>query len=256
MFSKSFAIIIAFCVWISRQSQPPSFQIIHPMCLYEPQFNQKYEKNLAGNSLRRLFQKGKHLGSGNFGEVREVQWLQDGVYRPLAIKQCILSERDDEEVLRRELDLLFQLVDNPYTVRISGCVESRIWTTPANSTPKRVLYIITERLQEDLEEKKGRESLVNTFRKKFSNERRLGVLLNIAKAVQSLHAHNVVHSDLKPGNIMSADRELSEIKLVDFGLSNIVGMNMQGSTDLFAAPSTRTPPYSTSSRLSTSTLSG
>ncbi|XP_068092463.1 serine/threonine-protein kinase 17A [Hyperolius riggenbachi] len=52
------------------------------------------------------------------------------------------------------------------------------------------------------------------------------LLRQILKGVCFLHRHNVVHLDLKPQNILlTSDRPLGDIKIVDFGLSRIVNNN-------------------------------
>ena len=43
----------------------------------------------------------------------------------------------------------------------------------------------------------------------------------IIYAVEYIHQHNISHRDLKLENILFADKSNKEIKLIDFGLSNI-----------------------------------
>jgi eukaryotic-like serine/threonine-protein kinase len=57
--------------------------------------------------------------------------------------------------------------------------------------------------------------------KKFSPERALSIALQIAQALEYIHAHGVVHRDLKPENIM-VDQD-DRIKLIDFGIAANVG---------------------------------
>lgn len=46
----------------------------------------------------------------------------------------------------------------------------------------------------------------------------------MATAIYYLHSYGVAHRDLKPENIlMSDDNEDASLKLVDFGLSKIIG---------------------------------
>ena len=55
----------------------------------------------------------------------------------------------------------------------------------------------------------------------------------IATALYYLHSFGIVHRDLKPENIlMSSDLENSTCKIVDFGLSKIIGPS-QPSLDPF-----------------------
>jgi serine/threonine protein kinase len=48
----------------------------------------------------------------------------------------------------------------------------------------------------------------------------------IATALYYLHSFGVAHRDLKPENILMTDSsETSDLKIVDFGLSKIIGPN-------------------------------
>jgi eukaryotic-like serine/threonine-protein kinase len=57
--------------------------------------------------------------------------------------------------------------------------------------------------------------------KKFPPERALNIAMQIAQALEYIHAHGVVHRDLKPENIM-VDKD-DRIKLIDFGIAANVG---------------------------------
>lgn len=55
----------------------------------------------------------------------------------------------------------------------------------------------------------------------------------LATALYYLHSFGVAHRDLKPENIlMASDDEDSDLKIVDFGLSKIIGPN-ESSLDPF-----------------------
>ena len=61
--------------------------------------------------------------------------------------------------------------------------------------------------------------------KKFSSERAVKIVLQIADALAYIHAQNIIHRDLKPGNIIlvadkgTRGRALEKIKLIDFGIA-------------------------------------
>jgi eukaryotic-like serine/threonine-protein kinase len=57
--------------------------------------------------------------------------------------------------------------------------------------------------------------------KKFPPERAINIALQIAHALEYIHAHGVVHRDLKPENIMVNKND--QIKLIDFGIAANVG---------------------------------
>ena len=65
-------------------------------------------------------------------------------------------------------------------------------------------------------------------RRKFSvSERRAKVIIHeIATALYYLHQFGVAHRDLKPENILMVNTgEDTDLKIVDFGLSKIIGPN-------------------------------
>src|SRR5579864_442005 len=57
--------------------------------------------------------------------------------------------------------------------------------------------------------------------RKFPPERAVKIALQIASALEYIHAHGVVHRDLKPENIMVDAQD--RIKLIDFGIAANVG---------------------------------
>ena len=58
-------------------------------------------------------------------------------------------------------------------------------------------------------------------RGKLPPERAVGITMSICRAVDYIHAHGVVHRDLKPDNIMIGDGDRT--KLIDFGIASRAG---------------------------------
>lgn len=66
-------------------------------------------------------------------------------------------------------------------------------------------------------------------------KKRLKLFLDITEAVQYAHKNLVIHRDLKPGNIMvTRDDEKPRIKLLDFGISQILEDSQAEKSDLKA----------------------
>jgi eukaryotic-like serine/threonine-protein kinase len=77
-------------------------------------------------------------------------------------------------------------------------------------------YIVMERIQ-------GIDILTYCNRKRLSIKQRVALLVEVLKVVKFAHSRLVVHSDLKPSNILVT--EDGYIKLLDFGISNLIEDN-------------------------------
>ena len=55
--------------------------------------------------------------------------------------------------------------------------------------------------------------------KYFTEAEAIIIMQGIFKAVQYLHRKDIIHRDLKPDNILFADENLENLKIIDFGLS-------------------------------------
>lgn len=60
----------------------------------------------------------------------------------------------------------------------------------------------------------------------FSIESALAISARLAGALGEIHSHNVVHKDIKPGNIIIGEKDLS-VRITDFGLASVVLKNAQ-----------------------------
>jgi len=61
---------------------------------------------------------------------------------------------------------------------------------------------------------------------KISESFAASILHKLSTAIFYLNSYGIVHRDLKPENILMVDKsDKSDIKIVDFGLSKIIGPN-------------------------------
>jgi serine/threonine protein kinase len=102
------------------------------------------------------------------------------------------------------------MCQHPYIIRLLDIFENQDY-----------IYIVMENLS-------GGDLFTYLERRKFTiTENRAKVISHqIATALYYLHQFGVAHRDLKPENILMVDSgEESDLKIVDFGLSKIIGPN-------------------------------
>lgn len=155
------------------------------------------------------------IGSGSFATVYRGHDRELG--RDVAIKQIHAQYLENPEQLERywqEAQLLASF-QHPNIVTIYDIVRDRGW-------------LILELMQGNLSKIAGRKPLdVDSLRSTIAHSLR---------ALKFLHAHGVIHGDVKPGNLMLDRRK--RIKVGDFGLARRVsdeeGSLLKGTTKYMA----------------------
>jgi len=140
---------------------------------------------------------GERIGKGNFGEVYKGSYLGTDV----AIKKLFFVDDDFmQKYIEREMDTLTCL-NHPNIVQLMGlCIGMDD------------MYIITEFITGgDLRSKLKEKGIEMDWRM------RVGILRDIALAMNYLHAKNIIHRDLKSHNLLVA--EDWKVKVCDFGLA-------------------------------------
>ena len=147
------------------------------------------------------------IGEGKFGLVK--LGVHKSTKEKVAIKiiQKSSMKDNDAELVRTEIDIM-KLCHHPNIVRLLDHFENAEY-----------IFIIMEYLSGG--------SLTNYIKKsKFtlSEKRILEIIYQIALGLKYLHQYGIVHRDLKPDNIMLTEKEnMNQIKIMDFGLSKIMG---------------------------------
>ncbi|KAH8964603.1 hypothetical protein BDL97_04G075800 [Sphagnum fallax] len=175
---------------------------------------------------------GESLGSGGFGQVSEVTWLQ---------QLCALKRIHNGD---------------PKEVKISrGCNHPHIVQFFWFWEQETISNIIMERMPEDLSKHIQRLVERNGGRP-FQLHVAIDIMLQIAKAMRYLHnkkPKKIVHRDLKTSNILVrplADNSQGyvHVKLADFGISKFYNMSETSSsltfrkgTSVYAAPEVFNP---------------
>ena len=149
------------------------------------------------------------LGKGKFGLVKSA--IHKKSRKPVAVK--VMSKKEmsvqDVELQRREIEIL-KMCQHPHIIRLLDIFENQDY-----------IYIIMEQLN-------GGDLFSYLEKRAFTiTEARAKQLSHqIATALYYLHSYGVAHRDLKPENILMADdSDTANLKIVDFGLSKIIGPN-------------------------------
>lgn len=165
--------------------------------------------SLIGQTLSGRYWVTSLIGSGGMGAVYRAEHVQ--LQKPVALKVL-----NSEMALHKEAALRFER---------EAMVSARIMhphVVSANDSgrlPDGSLYLVLEfvsgRSLRQLIDEEG----------KLPPARALAIAGQIAEALGAAHAVEVVHRDLKPGNVMLLRREGNSefVKVLDFGLARIIG---------------------------------
>ena len=139
------------------------------------------------------------LGKGGMGEVRDGWDIRLG--RPVAVK-ILRPELADNADLRRRFEAeasLAATLNHPRVVAIYDCGEEQ-----------GVPYIVMERLS-------GRTIGDEIAAGCLPDRRVRKILVDVVEALQAAHEAGILHRDIKPGNVLVADRD--SVKVTDFGIA-------------------------------------
>lgn len=159
---------------------------------------------LSTEDIRDIYIFDKIIGKGTYGIVRE-GYLKSAPLKKLAIK---ILEKDNVNnkmiILEREV-MILQKLDHPNIIRFFETYQDN-----------KYLYIVMEYCE-------GGELLDRIVQKKhFNEEEACEIIYKLLSALNYIHKRKFVHRDMKPENVLFLDSsENSEIKIIDFGLSNI-----------------------------------
>lgn len=159
--------------------------------------------------FQEVYQVGRNIGTGAFGEVRRVIHRQTGATRAAKIFRKDLAKTEEAtRKLNLEIDIL-KVLDHPIIIKVYEFFED----------PKR-FYIIMEHC-------KGGELFEEIVkRQSFGEVHAAQIIQQLLSAVGYLHDTGIVHRDLKPENILLEERNDDlNIKLIDFGTACFLEKN-------------------------------
>ncbi|XP_072821356.1 serine/threonine-protein kinase 17A [Vicugna pacos] len=151
---------------------------------------------------------GRELGRGKFAVVRKCIKKDSGKEFAAKFMRKRRKGQDCRMEIIHEIAVLELAQDNPWVINLHEVYE----------TPSEMILV--------LEYAAGGEifdQCVADRDEAFKEEDVQRLMRQILEGVHFLHAHDVIHLDLKPQNILlTSDSPLGDIKIVDFGLSRIM----------------------------------
>ena len=149
------------------------------------------------------------IGKGKFGLVK--YGIHKETNRPVAIKIMAKKnmKKQDLELAKTEIDIL-KICQHPNIIKLYDIFDNSDY-----------IYIVMEYC--------GGGDLFSYIEKrnyKLNESRAAEIIHKLSMAVYYLHSYGIIHRDLKPENILMTDEsENADIRLLDFGLSKIIGPN-------------------------------
>ena len=176
----------------------------------EEDFNIWFEKLNLAIQNKNLFDKyeiKQKIGKGKFGLIKS--GINKETQMPVAIK--ILSkkimDKSDMELAKIEIDIL-RIAKHPNIIKLYDVFEN-----------EHFIYIIMEKCN-------GGDllSYFERYEYKLPETKICEIIHKLAMAIYYLHSYGIIHRDLKLDNILMTDlSEEADIRLVDFGVSKIIG---------------------------------
>ena len=176
----------------------------------EEDFKNWYDKLNQAIQNKSLFDKyevKQKIGKGKFGLVKA--GINKETKKPVAIKIMAKKNMDksDMELAKVEIDIL-KISQHPNIIKLYDVFEN-----------ENYIYIIMENCS-------GGDllSYFEYHEYELPETKVCEIIHKLSMAVYYLHSYGIVHRDLKPENILMTDLSATaDIRLLDFGLSKIVG---------------------------------
>ena len=151
------------------------------------------------------------LGKGKFGLVK--LGINKETQQKVAVKIMNKNNMDssDLELVRTEIEIL-KICQHPYIIKLYDIFENIDY-----------IYIIMEFCS-------GGDLFSFIKKRNFmlKEEKVVVIMYKLCKAVYYVHSYGIAHRDIKPENVLlTSESEDADIRLLDFGLSKIVGPNQK-----------------------------
>jgi len=169
----------------------------------------------------------KVLGKGSYGAALLVQ-LQSNRHQKFVIKEVVIGHLslDEQKAARSEADVLHQMTHSNIVSYIESFIaESKLFIVMEFADGGDLTQAINRRKKE-----------LNPNDRHWKEEEAMRIFVQICLALDHVHGQNILHRDVKPGNIFLTSKGM--VKLGDFGIARILD-----ATDAQAATQIGTPYY-------------
>ncbi|MDR3736442.1 MAG: protein kinase [Acidobacteriaceae bacterium] len=149
------------------------------------------------------------LGKGKFGTVRAATHKKTGKRVAIKVMKKSAMTPQDVELVKQEIEIL-KMCQHPNLIKMLDVFENI-----------EHIYIVMEVLE-------GGDlfSYLEKRRFRLPEQRAAKIIHSLAAGLYYLHSYGIVHRDIKPENVLMVSKsEESDVKIVDFGLSKMVGPN-------------------------------
>jgi len=165
-------------------------------------FNKESFVSIYKGDITHFYEIIKKIGEGGYGKIYKVKNKESGDIR--AMKQIMKSKIPDIEKFQNEIKIL-SMVDHPNIVRLFEVIED-------------------DKYFNLLEELCTGGELLSKVKKPLKEKEIAKIFKQIMSAIAYCHEKGIVHRDMKLENILFAtESEDSPIKIIDFGLSVLLG---------------------------------
>lgn len=189
----------------SVQMQKKKLMLYAPSDIDRNVWIQKIREAVGYSNLFSFYEIGRIIGKGSFGEVREAKHKKTKMKVAVKILNKTMMSDKQLENSRFEIETL-KLCQHPNIVRLYEIFENADY-----------IYLVLEYLNGG-----NLLELLKLKNYKLPEATVCKYLYSIATALQYLNKYNVIHRDIKAENIvLASNKEGSEVKIVDFGLSKI-----------------------------------
>ena len=148
------------------------------------------------------------LGEGTFGEVHKAESRRTG--QIVAMKKILMHQEKDgfPVTALREIKLLKMLSHKNILNLEEMAVEKNV---AAAGRKKAIVYMVTPYMDHDL------SGLLENPAVKFTEAHLKCYMIQLLEGVAYLHAHNILHRDMKTANLLINNQGI--LKIADFGLA-------------------------------------